>query len=139
MKNLKKIELHHFSDASTKGYGQCSYLRLVDKSDEVSCSLVMGKARVTPLKPITIPRLELTAAVVSVKVSDMLSRELKYGELEEVFWTDSKVVQAYIQSDARRFHTFLRTECSKLGSGLYQNGGITLTEKTTPLMTPLVV
>ena len=60
MNNLKKIELHHFSDASTEGYGQCSYLRLVDKSDEVSCSLVMGKARVTPVKPITIPRLELT-------------------------------------------------------------------------------
>ena len=107
MNNLKKIELHHFSDASTEGYGQCSYLRLVDKSEEVSCSLVMGKARVTPLKPITIPRLELTAAVVSVKVSDMLSRELKYGELEEVFWTDSKVVQAYIQNDVRRFHTFV--------------------------------
>lgn len=28
--NLKKAELHHFSDASTEGYGQCSYLRLVD-------------------------------------------------------------------------------------------------------------
>lgn len=112
--NLKKIELHHFSDASTEGYGQCSYLRLVDKSDEVSCSLVMGKARVTPLKPITIPRLELTAAVVSVKVSDMLSRELKYGELEEVFWTDSKVVQAYIQNDARRFHTFVANRVQQI-------------------------
>ena len=72
MNGLKKIELHHFPDASTEGYGQCSYLRLVDTSDEVNCSLVMGKARVTPLKPITIPRLELTAAVVSVRVSDML-------------------------------------------------------------------
>lgn len=79
MKNLKKIELHHFSDACTKGYGQCSYLRFVDKSDKVSSSLVMGKACVTPLKPISIPRLELTAAVVSVKVSNMLSQELKYG------------------------------------------------------------
>ena len=29
MDSLKKIELHHFSDASTEGYGQCSYLRLV--------------------------------------------------------------------------------------------------------------
>ena len=114
MNGLKKIELHHFSDASTEGYGQCSYLRLVDTSDEVNCSLVMGKARVTPLKPITIPRLELTTAVVSVRVSDMLRRELQYDELEEVFWTDSKVVQAYIQNDARRFHTFVANRVQQI-------------------------
>ena len=39
----------------------------------------MGKARVTPIKTITIPRLELTAAVVSVKVSEVVKRELKYN------------------------------------------------------------
>ena len=66
---LKSIELHHFSDASTSGYGQCSYLRLVNERDEVHCSFVMGKARVSPLKSVTIPRLELTAALVSVRVS----------------------------------------------------------------------
>lgn len=114
MGNLKKVELHHFSDASTEGYGQCSYLRLVDTSNQVNCSLVMGKARVTPLKPITIPRLELTAALVSVRVSNMLSRELRYDEVEEVFWTDSKVVQAYIHNDARRFHTFVANRVQQI-------------------------
>ena len=114
MDNLKKVELHHFSDASTEGYGQCSYLRLVDTSNRVNCSLVMGKARVTPLKSITIPRLELTAALVSVKVSEMLSRELRYDEVEEVFWTDSKVVQAYIHNNARRFHTFVANRVQQI-------------------------
>ena len=114
MGNLKKIELHHFSDACTEGYGQYSYLRLVDTSDQVHCSLVMGKARVTPLKPITIPHLELSAALVSVRVSDMLRRELRYNELEEVFWTDSKVVQAYIQNDARCFHTFVANRVQQI-------------------------
>ena len=50
-------ELHHFSDASQSGYGQCSYLRLMDKKKRVHCLLVMGKARVAPLKLVTIPRL----------------------------------------------------------------------------------
>jgi len=112
--NLKKAELHHFSDASTEGYGQCSYLRLVDKRNRVNCSLVMGKARVTPLKPINVPRLELTAAVVSVRVSEMLRRELRYNEIEEVLWTDSKVVQAYIHNDARRFHTFVANRVQQI-------------------------
>ena len=112
--NLKKAELHNFSDANTEGYGQCSYLRLVDTRNRVNCSLIMGKARVTPLKPITVPRLELTAAVVSVRVSEMLRRELRYNEIEEVFWTDSKVVQAYIHNDARRFHTFVANRVQQI-------------------------
>ena len=45
---IKSIEIHHFSDASTDGYGQCSYLRLVDDRDRVHCSFLLGKARVTP-------------------------------------------------------------------------------------------
>ena len=72
------IELHHFSDASVDGYGQCSYLRLVNKSNQVHCSLVMGKSRVTPLNNVTVPRLELTAALVSTKVSSVLRQELDY-------------------------------------------------------------
>ena len=63
---VKSVELHSFSDASVHGYGQCSYLKMVNSHDEVHCcSLVMAKSRVTPLKPITVPRLELTAAAVS--------------------------------------------------------------------------
>ena len=86
----------------------------MDARNRVNCSLVMGKARVTPLKPITIPRLELTAALVSVRVSEMLSRELRYDEVEEVFWTDSKVVQAYIHNNARRFHTFVANRVQQI-------------------------
>ena len=37
----------------------------------------------------------------------MLRKELRYDDVEEVFWTDSKVVQAYIHNDAHRFHTFV--------------------------------
>ena len=64
--------------------------------------------------PITIPRLELAAALVSVRVSDTLSKELRYDEIEEVFWTDSKVVQAYIHNDARRFHTFVANRVQQI-------------------------
>ena len=59
--DVKSVKLHSFSDASVNGYGQCSYLRLVNNRDEVHCALVMAKSRVTPLKPVTVPRLELTA------------------------------------------------------------------------------
>ena len=105
--NVTRVELHHFSDASTKGYGQCSYLRLISTDGRIHCCFVTGKSRVAPTKVTTIPRLELTAAVTSVKVSCILKRELDYENIEEFFWTDSKVVLGYIHNEARRFHTFV--------------------------------
>ncbi|XP_039456643.1 uncharacterized protein LOC120433805 [Oreochromis aureus] len=67
--NVKRYELHHFSDASFSGYGVCTYLRAISESDEVHCSLVMGKSRVSPISVTTIPSLELTAAVVAARTS----------------------------------------------------------------------
>ena len=87
---ITSVELHYFSDASTQGYGQCWYLRLKDHEGHLICSLVMGRARVTPLKPVTVPRLELTAAVVSVRTSSQLQRKLDYEEITEFFWTEKQ-------------------------------------------------
>ncbi|XP_063615371.1 uncharacterized protein LOC134788408, partial [Penaeus indicus] len=106
-RKVKSLELHHFSDASQHGYGQCSYLRQVSEQGQVHCALVMSKSRVTPLKPITVPRLELTAAVVAVRISSMLRKELGYQEVKEYFWTDSKVILGYISNEAKRFHVFV--------------------------------
>ena len=107
-------ELHHFSDASTKGYGQCSYLRQENDKGQVHCSFVIGKARVTPLKSITVPRLELTAAVVSAKIGELLRKELHIGEIDEVFWTDSKVVLGYIANNSKRFHIFVANRVQQI-------------------------
>ena len=80
-----RTELHHFSDASVKGYGQCSYVRMIDEQQRIHCTLVMGKSRVALLKPVTIPRLELTAAVCSVRIRQQLRRELSYRIDQEYF------------------------------------------------------
>ena len=61
--------LHHFLDACKNGYGLVSYSRLVNEKGRSHCSLVMGKARVAPLKYISIPRKVLVAATLSVKQS----------------------------------------------------------------------
>lgn len=111
---VKEVELHHFSDASTSGYGQCSYLRLKNEREDVHVALAMAKSRVSPIKITTIPRLELTAAVVSVSVSRILKEELRYTDITEFFWTDSKVVLGYINNEARRFHTFVANRVQRI-------------------------
>ena len=45
----EKCDLHHFSVASKTGYGQCSYLRLVDAQGNVIVSCVFAKSRVYPV------------------------------------------------------------------------------------------
>ena len=100
--------LHYFSDASQDGYRQVSYLRLVDEKGSIHCGLVMGKSRVGPTKFVSTPRLELTAAALSVKVSILLRRELTiYPIINECFYTDSHVVLGYINGDAKRLRSVL--------------------------------
>ena len=58
-------------------------------------AFLMGKSRLAPLKVVTIPRLELTAAVVAVKVDKMLQQELLIPLQQSTFWTDSTTVLKY--------------------------------------------
>ena len=62
-----ETSLHHSSDASEKGYGQCSYIRLENDEEKINCGLLVEKSRVTAKRFLSTPRLELTAAVLSVK------------------------------------------------------------------------
>lgn len=111
---IEKIEMHHFSDASENGYGQCSYLKMINRTGNIHCSLVMGKARVTPLKHVTIPRLELNAALVSAKISNFLKKELKYPHVEEHFWVDSKIVLGYLNNEAKRFNVYVANRVQQI-------------------------
>ncbi|XP_043229908.1 uncharacterized protein LOC122385596 [Amphibalanus amphitrite] len=101
-----RYELHHFSDASMCGYGACSYLRAI-RDDEVTCDLVMAKSRVTPKKVITVPRLELAAAVLASELGEFLGHELSIPALEQHYWCDSRVVLGYIRNSSRRFHVYV--------------------------------
>ena len=79
---IKTAQLHHFSDASNNGYGTVSYLLLTNEKNQKFTSFLIGKSRVAPLKLVTIPRMELTAAVIAVKMDKMLQYELQL-ELDE--------------------------------------------------------
>ena len=106
------VELHHFADASNKAYGAVTYVRATNKVGSIRVTLLMAKGRVTPLKPITIPRLELCAAVTAVGMDQMLRRELQVCLLPSTFWTDSQIILAYIRSEAHRFKVFVANRVS---------------------------
>ena len=70
---------------NVSGYGQSSYIRLLDQNSQVHCTLLIGKSRVSPLKFVSILRLELTAATLSLKTSKMLKNELDICIDDEIF------------------------------------------------------
>jgi hypothetical protein len=109
---IKYVQLHVFCDGSERGYGACAYLRLVDENDQVSCLLVIGKARLAPMKQLSIPRMELSGAVVACRIKAMLDSELDMKVDETIFWTDSTILLGYIRNKTRRFKTFVGNRLS---------------------------
>ncbi|XP_072037120.1 uncharacterized protein [Amphiura filiformis] len=108
------IQLHNFSDASEFGYGVVAYMRLQNSSGETHTSLVMSKSRVAPTKQVSIPRLELTAATVAVRMSNMILREIEMPIDNIYFWTDSTTVLSYIANERTRYHTFVANRVGEI-------------------------
>lgn len=89
--------LHVFCDASELAFGAVAYLRL-RYDNFVHVSFVMARTRVAPIRPMTIPRLELQAAVLGYRLSLTLVKELDWGEIPVIYWTDSQTVLQWLNS-----------------------------------------
>ena len=77
----------------------------------------MGKARLAPIHEITMPRLELTAAVISVKLSKIIREELEMETDQVNYWTDSTTVLKCLGDDSKRFHTFESNRLTVIRNG----------------------
>ena len=104
---IREAQLHHFCDASDTGYGMVTYLLMTNDKGQKHVTFLIGKAQVASLKQVTIPRLELTAAVLAVRINTMLRTELRLELRKSMYWTDSTSVLKYIRNDSKRFQTFV--------------------------------
>ncbi|XP_052749322.1 uncharacterized protein LOC128200300 [Galleria mellonella] len=87
--------IHVFSDASQYAYSGCVFLRS-EHDNMVTVQLVLAKSRVTPLKPVTMPRLELIAALLATRLATEAKFSLQLN-CKEYYWTDSSIVLAWIR------------------------------------------
>ena len=111
---VTSAQLHHFCDSSEHGYGTVTYLLLKNKNMEVHSAFVMGKARVAPLKCVTIPRMELIAATMASRIDMLWRKELQMALLDSVFWTDSTSVLKYIRNETSRFKVFVANRVTQI-------------------------
>ena len=96
-------------------YGSVSYLPITSAEGKAHWAFVFAKSRVTPLKSISIPCLELSDARISIRLDKMLKREIEILLSEpSIFWTDSMSIVRYVKNENRRFHTFLATRIAMI-------------------------
>ncbi|XP_052755581.1 uncharacterized protein LOC128201752 [Galleria mellonella] len=102
-----QIELHVFADASAQAYAAVAYWRFVYPNGDVQLTLIYSKSRVAPLKPSSIPRLELQAALIAARLATTIVEAVKFKPLKRTFWCDSMNVLGWLRNDARSYKTFV--------------------------------
>ncbi|XP_062713378.1 uncharacterized protein LOC134290293 [Aedes albopictus] len=104
--NYGSLQLHIFVDASENAYGAVGYFRILTGRDPC-CALVQARSKVAPIKPHSIPRLELMADVLGARLKDTILESHNFEIKKVYFWTDSRTVQSWIKSDARKYRQFV--------------------------------
>ena len=109
----KNIQLHIFSDASLEAMCIVAYFR-AEVNDGVEVSFVLGKCRVAPIKQLSIPRLELQAAVYSVRLRTLIAQEHDLQIDSVTHWTDSVTVLQWLHSADERQNVFVANRAAEI-------------------------
>ena len=104
--------LHCFADASLKAYGAVVFFVL---QNEVS--FVAAKSRVAPLKQLTLPRLELMAALVATRLTQFVLNTIELPDPSIFIWSDSQIVLHWVKSQ-KELPAFVRHRVTEIQSSL---------------------
>ncbi|XP_071042674.1 uncharacterized protein [Parasteatoda tepidariorum] len=107
----QSLEIHVFCDSSQTAYGTVIYLRFT-VSSEIRTAFVLAKGKVAPLKKMTLPRLELKAAVIGVRLLKVLQEQ--FPDAKACLWTDSSIVLNWIRGSAYCWKTFVKNRVSEV-------------------------
>lgn len=103
---VNDIQLHILTDASKGALGSVAYFRAIVKG-KLQCILVASKVKVAPLKSVSIPRLELYAAVLGARLSSVIKKNHSLNIKTQFFWSDSTTVLSWLKSDHRRYNEYV--------------------------------
>ncbi|XP_055585104.1 uncharacterized protein LOC129737956 [Uranotaenia lowii] len=107
-------ELHGFADASMVAYGACVYIRSIFPDGSCKVCLLSSKSKVAPLHELSIPRKELCAAVLLVKLVTKIVSFVDINFRQVLLWSDSQIVLAWIKKHPDRLEIFVRNRIAEI-------------------------
>ncbi|GFU44781.1 DUF1758 domain-containing protein [Trichonephila clavipes] len=109
-----RIEIHGFSDASERAYAAVVYIKCFNESGQSQTRLLCCKSRVAPLKTLTIPRLELSAALLLSRLVKKVVPILQLPIHKIWMWTDSTIALAWIKTKPYKLKTFVSNRVAEI-------------------------
>ena len=85
---------------------------MIDSVGDIHTSLVMSKTKVSPIKWLSIPRLELCGAEVLSRLLQHVKEVLQVPMSDIFAWTDSTIVLSWLVGNPKRFKTYVGNRVS---------------------------
>jgi hypothetical protein len=99
------FQVHVFCDASERAYGANLYIHT--SKDETMICLACSKNRLSSVKRITLPRLELLSALMGARLLHYFGRASVYDINQVIIWSNATVALGWIRNDPNRWNTFV--------------------------------
>lgn len=117
--NAHSTQLHIFADASQFAFGAVAYARTYQSNENVSVQFICAKGRVAPLKSdnqseLTIPKLELTAALIATRLFVYLCDNLPIKFNDVFLWTDSQITLYWILGTEKRWKPYVENRVKEI-------------------------
>ncbi|XP_018399979.1 PREDICTED: uncharacterized protein LOC108777551, partial [Cyphomyrmex costatus] len=111
--NHRLVQVHGFCDASQRAYGAYIYIR-TEGIDEYRLELLCSKSRIASLKAISLPRLELSAALLLAQLLEKVRNALDLSRNAIFLWSDSTIALNWLTSPSRKWSTFVANRVGEI-------------------------
>ncbi|XP_011884052.1 PREDICTED: uncharacterized protein LOC105571188 [Vollenhovia emeryi] len=110
----RSIQMHGFCDASQRAFGACVYIRTQIGHENFRCELLVSRSRVAPLKAVSLPRLELSAALLLAQLIDKIKDSFTLSSIQIFLWSDSTIALNWISSSSRKWAVFVANRVGEI-------------------------
>ncbi|XP_070138965.1 uncharacterized protein [Drosophila bipectinata] len=112
--HVRTLQLHIFVDSSQSAFAAAAYWRATYENGDVQAHFISSKTKYAPMRTMSIPRLELQAAVLGTRLMDTVKQEHGVAISNCALWTDSKTVLHWISNTHRRYKQFVGNRVAEI-------------------------